>query len=258
MAALLKTIELEAQAGDLGACHASRTSLAAALKKFPCKPRYCSHMIRKGRVRWVAKENSASSPCDGLAPPHYSLLGGSPPPSAKVRSMRSFFCTLACAAALLASGELSGRRAPGFSLPDMNLKQYDLQDYRGKIVLIDIMQTRCPHCATFSTILEEVAARYKGRVAVLSIVNPPDTTATVQQYVRQNNVSTPILFDCGQVSSSYYKATPQHADINVPHLFMVDPRGVIQNDYAYGPLTKGIFEDRDLFGELDRMLAKTK
>jgi len=172
--------------------------------------------------------------------------------------MRSLLCMLVCAAALVASGELSGRRAPGFSLPDMNLKQYDLQDYRGKIVLIDIIQTRCAHCATFSSILEEVAAKYKGRVAVLSIVNPPDTTSTVQQYVAQNKVSTPILFDCGQVSSSYYKASPQHSEINVPHLFIVDARGVIQNDYAYSVLTKGIFEDRDLFGELDRMLAKTK
>jgi peroxiredoxin len=172
--------------------------------------------------------------------------------------MRSFLCMLVCAAVLLASGELSGRRAPGFSLPDKNLKQYDLQDYRGKIVLIDIMQTRCAHCATFSTILEEVAAKYKGRVAVLSIVNPPDNTSSVQQYAAQNKVTTPILFDCGQVSSSYYKASPQNSVHATAALFIVDARGVIQNDYAYSALTKGIFEDRDLFGELDRMLAKTK
>lgn len=93
---------------------------------------------------------------------------------------------------------------------------------------------------------------------MLSIVNPPDTTSTVQQYMAQNKVTTPILFDCGQVSSSYYKASPQHSEINVPHLFIVDARGVIQNDYGYSVLTKGIFEDRDLLVELDRMLAKTK
>ncbi len=172
--------------------------------------------------------------------------------------MRSFLWLLVCATTLMASGELSGRRAPGFSLPDSNLKQYDLQDYRGKIVLLDIIQTRCAHCATFSAILEEVGAKYKGRVVVLSIVNPPDTTATVHQYMAQNNVTNPILFDCGQVSSSYYKATPQHSEIKVPHLFIIDARGMIQNDYAYSPLTKGIFEDRDLFEELDRMLTKTK
>src|SRR5258708_13891242 len=120
------------------------------------------------------------------------------------------------------------------------------------------MQTRCAHCATFSAILEEVAAKYKGRVAVLSIVNPPDTTSTVQQYMAQNKVSTPILFDCGQVSSSYYRASPQHSEINVPHLFIIDARGAIQNDYAYTVLTKGIFENRNLFCQLDPRLAKTK
>jgi len=67
--------------------------------------------------------------------------------------MRFFFFLLACSASLMAAGELSGRRAPGFSLMDMNFKQYDSQDYRGKILLIDIMQTTCPHCAMFSSIL---------------------------------------------------------------------------------------------------------
>ena len=59
-------------------------------------------------------------------------------------------------------------------------------------------------------------------------------------------------------SASFPLASPQHSEINVPHLFIVDARGVIQNDYAYSALTKGIFEDRDLFGELDRMMAKPK
>jgi peroxiredoxin len=172
--------------------------------------------------------------------------------------MRTFFCVLACAASLMASGELSGRRAPGFSLPDMNFKQYDLADYRGKILLVEIMQTTCPHCAEFSSVLEEVASKYRGQVAVLSIVNPPDTIATVRQYVDKHKITVPLVFDCGQVSASYFKATPDTAKINVPHLFIIDARGAINNDYEFSPLTAGIFEGRDLFAELDRMLAKSK
>jgi peroxiredoxin len=172
--------------------------------------------------------------------------------------MRIFFCVLACAASLMASGELSGRRAPGFSLPDMNLKQYDLADYRGKVLLVEIMQTTCPHCAEFSAILEEVVAKYRGQVAVLSVVNPPDTVATVRQYVATHKITVPIVFDCGQATASYFKATPETAKINVPHVFIIDARGTIYNDYEYGPLTAGIFEGRDLFAELDRMLGKLK
>jgi peroxiredoxin len=168
--------------------------------------------------------------------------------------MRIFFCVLACAASLMASGELSGRRAPGFSLVDVHFKQHDPQDYRGKILLVELMQTACPHCAEFSAIIEEAMAKYKGQVAALSIVNPPDTTATVKQYITEHKITVPVLFDCGQVAGSYI----QNRDFNVPHLFIIDAQGMIHNDFGYSPLTKGIFEGRDLFTELDRMLSKPK
>ncbi len=167
--------------------------------------------------------------------------------------MRSFFCLLACAATLMA-GDLSGRRAPGFSLVDSNFAQHDTQDYRGKILLLDIMQTNCPHCGTFSNILQEVATRYAGKVAVVAIVNPPDNTATVSQYIAQHKLTYPLLFDCGQVAASYMKATPQNTGFSVPHLFIIDARGMILNDYDYSPFNRGIFEGRDLFSELDRIV----
>jgi peroxiredoxin len=172
--------------------------------------------------------------------------------------MRIFLSLLACVATLLASGELSGRRAPGFSLPDMNLKQYDPADFRGKILLIEFMKTDCPHCERFAPILEEVAAKYRGQVEVLSVVNWSDNTATVKKYIEEKRISIPVLFDCGQMAASYFKATPQNPNFNVPHLFIIDGEGMIRNDYAFSPLTKGIFESRDLFTELDRMLAKPK
>ena len=45
------------------------------------------------------------------------------------------------------------RRAPGFSLPDVNTEQHDLADYRGKVVILEFMQTTCPHCAAFTEVL---------------------------------------------------------------------------------------------------------
>jgi peroxiredoxin len=155
---------------------------------------------------------------------------------------------------LWAAGELSNRRAPGFSLPDIELRQHDLADYRGRIVLLDIMRTECPHCQTLSRTLEKVKQRYGDRVAILSIVNPPDNVDMVRAYIRQNKITTPILFDCGQVAASYMKATPQRPSVNVPHLFIIDANGWIVNDYAYTPQNRAIFEGRALFDELDRLL----
>ncbi len=170
--------------------------------------------------------------------------------------MRSAAIFLLSAAPIFAGGALSGRRAPGFSLPDVQqFQQHDPQDYRGKILLVDLMQTNCPHCARFSEILEEVVKKYAGKVAVLALVNPPDTPAMVTNYIAAHKVTVPILFDCGQAAGSYLKATPQNQSFTLPHVFLIDQQGMIRNDFEYGPADRDIFEGRALFNEIDRMLA---
>ncbi|HYM11262.1 MAG TPA: TlpA disulfide reductase family protein [Bryobacterales bacterium] len=168
---------------------------------------------------------------------------------------KSLLVFLLCLAPAWASGELSNRRAPGFSLPDINIKQHDLADYRGKVVLLEIMNTKCPHCMKFAGTLEEVTKKYAGRVQVLAIANPPDTIQTVGQFLREHGISYPILFDCGQASSSYMMATPENPKVEIPHLFLIDQTGVIRNDFGYSLLTMGIFDGTDLFGQVDKLLA---
>ncbi len=169
--------------------------------------------------------------------------------------MRGLLLFLAAVLPAFGAGELSGRRAPGFSLPDLNLKQHDLGDYRGKVVLIDIMQTNCPHCQVFSRTLEKVKQRYGDKVMILSVVNPPDTQATVRSYILSHGVTAPVLFDCGQMAASYLKATPEKPRIDVPHLFIIDANGWIRNNYGYSPANKAIFEGTALFTELDSLLG---
>jgi peroxiredoxin len=169
--------------------------------------------------------------------------------------MRYVLGLLASAALLFASGELSGRRAPGFSLPDLHGQQRDLQDYRGKIVLVDIIQTNCPHCQQLADVLEKVVAKYGGKVAVLTFAIPRDTPATVAHFVAEHKVTTPVLFDCGQASAAYLKATPQNPTVNVPHLFLIDGQGMIRNDFGYEFDTRNIFEGDGLYMEIDRLLA---
>lgn len=167
--------------------------------------------------------------------------------------MRLFLVALSSVVCLFAAGELSNRRAPGFSLPDLKANQHDLQEYRGKVVLLDFMQVSCPHCARFSAILEEAKAKYGDRIAVLSIVNPPSEQKGVAQYIADHKITTPILFDCGQVSYSYLK--PTSTSIVIPHVFLVDRDGMIRADFGYEPATMQIFEGKGIFAEIDKLLA---
>jgi len=158
-------------------------------------------------------------------------------------------------AAMCASGagELSGRRAPGFSLPEAPGVQRDPQDYRGKILIIDFMQVTCEHCIAFSAILEQARAKYGDKIAILSIVNPPSDAKGVADFITQHKIKSPILFDCGQVAYSYLK--PTSASITIPHVFLIDGEGMIRNDFAFGESTLYIFQGKGLFAEIDKLLA---
>lgn len=160
---------------------------------------------------------------------------------------------------VLLSAALAGaqgpRRAPGFSLPASNNQQIDLADYRGKVVVLDLMKTDCPHCGVFARVLEQVKNRYAGKVEVLAIAPTPDNTTTVAKFVQANKLTYPVLFDCGQVIFSYVRPSPLNPAIELPHSYVVDRNGFIVRDFVYGPATVEIFEGQRLFAELDAVLG---
>jgi peroxiredoxin len=163
--------------------------------------------------------------------------------------MRTILSTLLCATALLAAEP--PRRAPGFSLPNLKAEQHDLADYRGKVVILEFMQTTCPHCAAFVDVLDKVTQKFGNKVAILAVVNPPDNQQAVAAYITGHKISYPILFDCGQVAYSYLRAV----QFDLPQVYVIDATGMIQRHYEYSALTQDIFEGNALIPELDRMLA---
>ena len=131
---------------------------------------------------------------------------------------------------------LSTRRAPGFSLPDQKMKQHDMQDYRGKVVVLDFMRTDCPKCQALTPVLEQIKAKYGDNIQVLSVVpaNGVDNVQTVSKYAAQYKATSPFLFDCGQMSASYLQITPQKPTIHLPSVIVVDKAGMIRSDVNEG------------------------
>jgi peroxiredoxin len=145
---------------------------------------------------------------------------------------------------LEAAGELSNRRAPGFSLPDSNINYHDIADYRGKVVLVDFIKTSCPVCNSSHKIMETLRLKYPDKLTIISVVPASeDNSNTVRQFVVNNAVKTPVVFDCGQVLASYLKLTPKTANnVALPHLFLVDANGTIRNDWEYVGGAANVFE----------------
>ena len=180
-----------------------------------------------------------------------------------MKFIRTGCCAMVCglaASLLFGANELSNRRAPGFSLPDSTFTRYDLQDYRGKWLLIDFMVTGCPHCSDFSKVLEGVKQKYGDRVGILCVVVPPDTFDTVAEYIKTNKITVPIVFDQGQMAASYFNATPQNPHFDTPHLFVIDPNGTIVRDYGRGQSDTDTFilEGPGLMTVLDSLVSPKK
>lgn len=153
---------------------------------------------------------------------------------------------------LFAAGDYSNRRAPGFSLTDSHYQQHDGQDFRGKVLLIDIMTTTCGVCQRLADVLTQVKVKYADKIGILSIVTLPDNFGTADRFAAEHKIHWPILFDSGQMIASYLRVTPENPQVHFPHLFVIDPDGVIRNDFD-GTDDKALTVD-GLSAEIDKLL----
>lgn len=175
--------------------------------------------------------------------------------------MKKFFVSMALMLTVaFGAGEQSNRRAPSFSLPDSSMVQHDILDYRGKVLVIEFMQTKCPSCQELTKVLEtKVKPKFGDKVAVLSIVVPPDNIELVKKYVDVFKVTSPILFDSGQVAGSYTRATPQRPQMYFPHIFLIDQQGQIRNDWAFTAPKQypDVLAGDKIITEIEKLLAGT-
>jgi peroxiredoxin len=155
-----------------------------------------------------------------------------------------------CATALIFA-QRAPQRAPGFCLADTTGEWRDLYDYRGKVVVIEFMQTTCPHCAAFVPKLSAIAQKYAGKVQVLSIALPPDNPKSMMEFVKGHNITYPLLMDMGQVAASYVRVPNLH----FPRVYLVDADGMIRGNWEEGPLNRDIFEGNGLSREIDKLVG---
>jgi hypothetical protein len=99
-----------------------------------------------------------------------------------------------------------------------------------------------------------VKEKYGDKVEILSVVLPPDNQTTVAKYKFVNKITVPIVCDQGQMTISYMNARPGMGHIDVPHLFLIDQRGMIRNDFGYREDDRSVFEGPGLYPEIDKLL----
>ena len=119
--------------------------------------------------------------------------------------------TVLILAALLAlSTGVSGQdktKAPRLKLKTLQGRQFNLSEYRGKVVLLNFWATWCPPCRAEMPDLIKMQREYRGQgLQVIGITYPPEEIRDVRQFVRKLRVNYPIALGTKEIKALFDQA----------------------------------------------------
>jgi cytochrome c biogenesis protein CcmG/thiol:disulfide interchange protein DsbE len=133
-----------------------------------------------------------------------------------------------------AGGMEAGYEAPGFRLKDLNGKTVSLEEYRGRIVVVDFWATWCPPCLMSIPELVEIQEKYRDKgVTILGIsVDVPDSIseADLRAFKNKLKMNYTVLRADRQVMADYFAGGG--AQMAIPTLFVVDQQGKIREKHV--------------------------
>ena len=137
-------------------------------------------------------------------------------------------------------------KAPLFVLADLDGKRTALEDYRGKIVVLEFFATWCEPCQITAPILQKLQERYKDsgvKVIGISIDEGAKAPEKVRSFMKEHMFSYTVVIDNGG-------AKKQYDAFGLPTTVIIDRDGRIRNRH-YG-ITANY--SRTLSGEIDALL----
>ena len=115
-----------------------------------------------------------------------------------------------------------GENAPNFTLKNLDGKEINLNQFRGKHVLINFWATWCGPCKIEMPSLEALYERFKDRnFVLLAISNDMFGANIVKPFVKAHKINFPVLLD------QRLKVSNAFGVVSLPTTFMIDPQGKI-------------------------------
>ena len=138
--------------------------------------------------------------------------------------------SLICAGCTIPMGGLEvGRKAPSFSLMDLNGRQVTLDQFKGSVVMLDFWATWCTPCRQSMPALESLQKEFQDKLSLLAI-NLRESPEDVKSYVKLKNIQSIVLLDVDGSVGQIYRSD------SIPMQVLVDQQGVVRHvQIGYAP-----------------------
>ena len=133
------------------------------------------------------------------------------------------------ATALVVRARHAPAMAADFAVPDLAGKAVRLSSLRGKVVLLNLWATWCPPCREEMPSMQKLYDRMKGRdFELLAVSQDDDGKSAVEPFVKQMNLSFPVLLD------PEHQVGDRYGVWGYPETFVIDRNGFVV-DRVIGP-----------------------
>ncbi|MCI0506434.1 MAG: TlpA family protein disulfide reductase [Gammaproteobacteria bacterium] len=109
--------------------------------------------------------------------------------------------------------------APDFSLQDTEGKRHALQDYRGKVVIVNFWATWCPPCRYELPSMERAYQRLKDAGVEMLAINVGEDADTIFTFTADYPVTFPLLMDRDS------KVINDYPVMGLPTTYVIDNKG---------------------------------
>ena len=111
---------------------------------------------------------------------------------------------------------------PPLVLNDLTGSPHTLDDYRGRLVLLNFWATWCEPCRDEMVSMQKLQERLSGRPFVVLLVNYGEARARVADFVKREAIAFPILLDPNQRAPRAWRVRV------LPSSFLIAPDGRVR------------------------------
>lgn len=135
--------------------------------------------------------------------------------------------------------------APAFALKNQQGKTVRLEDYKGKVVLINFWATWCAPCQSEMPELVKLQKKYAAKgLQILGVTYEPEKLTAVNRVARKFRINYPLLFGSEELSKQY------KIEEVLPVTILVDREGKMQSTIL------GMIDTKDVEGKIAPFFSK--